>query len=262
MPHSTRIKLSNTPIIVILLSLAIGCSENNKPLLNLTILDKSAICRTYVGALMGYSPSSFLTVSTKENGAVVITTKGNLYSCLIHTNSVVWQTHFDTSGWGRLREEDVADLTFNHKAGTVRISSTEIGSLHINLSPQEVTPPLITKPTSSNQLFTDKQICVAAISVEFSAPPDSISSSTYGADAFHISYHQASDGEYRGYYCKVNDSRVVWATPGERWRDNYEHDTELRYSVDTNDRLLTIIQKLPEGSESNVSFNPRQLTSK
>lgn len=128
---------------------------------------------------------------------------------------------------------------------------------------------IINQLTSSAEppLFTHEQICVAAISAEFNVTTYAISSTKQGSGNFHISYNEftdsgETDGKYWDYLCKVNGSRVVWAAPGGRWRDNYDYDSEIRYSVDVNIGQLTIRRKWPDGSVNKNDFGYRQLTGK
>ncbi len=105
-------------------------------------------------------------------------------------------------------------------------------------------------------LFSDSNICIAAISIISYKPPSIINVDGRDGNIVNLSYRRPSDGTRWEQKCKVSDNKVVWGTRGGRWRTSV-HDKKMSFSVAGND--LTLIAVFHDGSKKTKSFNLSEL---
>lgn len=103
--------------------------------------------------------------------------------------------------------------------------------------------------------FGYAQICRAAISTVMGRPSASIGAEARG-DTIFLSYVRADDGSVWEYRCRVEGSRILWASePGGRWRD-HPMDEKVTYRVtqESGVSILRISETYPGGTSSEKSF--------
>ena len=74
----------------------------------------------------------------------------------------------------------------------------------------------------------------------------------------NVSYYRPDDGTLWQQKCKFQGNQIIWAARDGRWRDNYEWDEYLTFSIDTVSQTVSITQTFPDGSGSTESYYKSQ----
>ncbi len=104
--------------------------------------------------------------------------------------------------------------------------------------------------------FNTQQICRATIGTIMGRDPKIIKVNKVDADVIYLSYTRADDGSVWSQRCRIEGSKVIWATTTGRWRE-HPLDEVITYAVTPT--ALTINQKFSDGSTSAKSFTRADL---
>ena len=104
--------------------------------------------------------------------------------------------------------------------------------------------------------FTKQQICRAAIGAVFGQNPKIIKTDRESQGVIYLHYNRPSDGKYWDYRCKLEGSRVIWASVDGRWR-NHQLDEKLEFSE--HGGKLTINELYADGSKTTNVYTGKQL---
>lgn len=99
-------------------------------------------------------------------------------------------------------------------------------------------------------------VCRAAIAVLMAQPVGIIRADRVEGAVPFVSYHRPSDGTLWSNKCKLEGSRIIWASADGRWRDIPGADEVLTFQIDRGTRALTIRQQFPDGSGTTDTFAP------
>lgn len=78
-------------------------------------------------------------------------------------------------------------------------------------------------------------------------------------DVIYVSYRRPDDGTVWKQRCRIEGTKIIWATETGRWRV-HPLDEVITYSATPS--ALTIQQKFTDGSTSTKSYSMSQLKSK
>ncbi|MGI4719421.1 MAG: hypothetical protein ACRYF6_13700 [Janthinobacterium lividum] len=121
---------------------------------------------------------------------------------------------------------------------------------------------LICSPVSiaaEQKAFSQAQICRATIGTVMGRDPKIVKIDKVDADDIYTSYRRKDDGTQWSNRCRVDVTRVYWATPTGRWRV-HPLDEVITYSVTPT--TLTIHRKFNDGSSLAKSYTHAQLGAK
>ncbi|UIN23501.1 hypothetical protein [Herbaspirillum frisingense] len=103
------------------------------------------------------------------------------------------------------------------------------------------------------------QICKAAISTIMGQSPSIIKIDKEDSGIIFVSYIRPSDKSMWEYRCRIDGTRVIWASKTGRWRD-HALDEVITYSGTQNS--VTIAQKFTDGSSTSKIFSKADLSSR
>ena len=101
-------------------------------------------------------------------------------------------------------------------------------------------------------VFTQIQICRAAIAVAFGQDPKIIKVDRVTKGVVYMHYNRPDDGKYWDCKCKIKGNRAIWASPNERWRT----EEIIEYTV-IKDKLI-VEDKYSDGSKTTGSYTQQQ----
>lgn len=108
-------------------------------------------------------------------------------------------------------------------------------------------------------VFTRAQICKATISAVMGRDPSIIKIDSEEEGIVYLSYIRPDDGQEWKSKCKLNSQSVIWASePDGRWRTD-DMDTEISFSINADEKQLTIKETFSDGSSNEDTFNLSQL---
>lgn len=116
---------------------------------------------------------------------------------------------------------------------------------------------MASEAVSDNGKFSDSSICKGAISTIMGRDPAIIRVDKLSQPVVFLSYVWADDNTRWSYRCKLEGSRIFWATPDGRWR-THEADEVITFEVVKN--TISIRQKFADGSESEDNYSLSQLS--
>lgn len=111
----------------------------------------------------------------------------------------------------------------------------------------------------ASERFTDEQVCRATIGAIMGRDPKIIRVDQTRGDDIYVSYIRSDDLTEWYHRCRIDITRVYWATASGRWRVD-PRDEVITYA--TTPTTLTIHQKFNDGSSSTKSFTHAQLRAK
>lgn len=104
--------------------------------------------------------------------------------------------------------------------------------------------------------FTREQICRAAIATLMGQRPTIVKVTGGYADVVNVVYARPGDGKKWANRCRLEGSRVMWASDPGRWRtDPLDEVVTFGVSGDT----LTIRQRYSDGSEAAATYSPDEI---
>ena len=109
------------------------------------------------------------------------------------------------------------------------------------------------------QNIDDAQICRAGIATIMNRDLADVVFYREVKQVKYISYKREEDGVVWKFKCRIEDSRILWATEMGRWR-NRVLDSIVEYKI--KDDFLIIREKYNSGSIFNKRFNLQDLISK
>lgn len=109
---------------------------------------------------------------------------------------------------------------------------------------------------ASDSTFTEAQICKAGIGTLMGRDPKIIKVTKQDKGIVYLYYVRRDDGTKWSYRCKIEGSKVIWASDTGRWRT---HPLDERISYRTNGKSLEIIQNYSDGSSTKENFKPSKI---
>ena len=109
----------------------------------------------------------------------------------------------------------------------------------------------VAKPTISQS-----QICKGAIGAIMGQDPETINVTKNEEGVVYLHYVRADDGSNWAYRCKLDGSKLIWASDTGRWRNGPADETST-YKVTGS--TLEIVQTFTDGSASTATYNVSQL---
>jgi len=108
-------------------------------------------------------------------------------------------------------------------------------------------------------LFSRSQICKATISSMMGRDLSIVKVDSQSEGITYLSYIRPDDNTEWKFRCKIEGSSIIWAAePDGRWRTD-PADSELTFSIDSENKNLTIRETFSDGSSSEDVFNASQL---
>lgn len=104
--------------------------------------------------------------------------------------------------------------------------------------------------------FSESQICKGAIGAIMGQDPETINVTKNEEGIVYLHYVRADDGSNWAYRCKLDGSKLIWASDTGRWR-NGPADETITYKVTGS--TLEIVQTFTDGSASTATYNVSQL---
>lgn len=114
----------------------------------------------------------------------------------------------------------------------------------------------------STPIYTVTDLCRAAISAEFFTPIGIVDARSIDKSTVYVSYNRVTDGKFWDYYCTIDGNYIVWSSPGGRWRNNYQWDTKITYTISEPQKQLVIVRKFPDSSYDRKVFSHYEMTGK
>jgi len=109
---------------------------------------------------------------------------------------------------------------------------------------------------ASDSTFTEAHICKAGIGTLMGRDPKIIKVTKQDKGIVYLYYVRRDDGTKWSYRCKIESSKVVWASDTGRWRTD-PLDERITYHI--NGKLLEITQSYSDGSSTKESFKSSQI---
>jgi hypothetical protein len=109
---------------------------------------------------------------------------------------------------------------------------------------------------SAKGAFSDQQICTATVAATMGRNPSIIKVDSTQGNVTYLSYFRNDDGTNWKYRCKLEGSRVIWASDTGRWRTD-QYDSKITFSVNGNE--LSISETYSDGSGGTKKYNIGQL---
>ena len=104
--------------------------------------------------------------------------------------------------------------------------------------------------------FNERQICKAAISIVMGRSPSIMSIDRIEGGVVYLSYVRSNDRSRWHYRCKIQGSKIVWASETGRWRTDRE-DSVITFTISGN--TLRVVDRFSDGSASSQSFELKEL---
>jgi len=122
--------------------------------------------------------------------------------------------------------------------------------------------PARPKGESAAAIFDTTHICKAAIAAIMGRPPQSIVTRIQD-EIVLLSYVRQDDGTLWSYRCRVEGSRVIWASePGGRWR-THPADERISYRIiEGSEPGIEITESYGDGSATRRMFRAGELVTK
>ena len=105
-------------------------------------------------------------------------------------------------------------------------------------------------------VFTEQQICKAAVGAIMGRDPKTMKVTKSEAGIVYLYYVRPDDSSKWAYRCKLEGSKIFWASETGRWRTDPADET-ITYKV--NGSTLDIVQAFTDGSASTESYKASEL---
>jgi hypothetical protein len=109
---------------------------------------------------------------------------------------------------------------------------------------------------ATEAVVTKEHICKAGIAKIMGRDPKTIKVLRNDGGIVHLQYVRTNDGSLWSNRCRVDGSRVMWASDTGRWRDD-PLDEKVTYAVTAD--TVTIKETFTDGSSSQKEFKASQL---
>lgn len=102
--------------------------------------------------------------------------------------------------------------------------------------------------------FNLGHLCRAAISMVMLRPVNIINVDSLSETVTSVSYIRPDDGTLWRQKCKTDGDHIVWAAIDGRWRDKYDWEERLVFSLSNSGQTLKVRQIFPDGSGATREF--------
>lgn len=109
---------------------------------------------------------------------------------------------------------------------------------------------------AAETVVTKEHICKAGIAKIMGRDPKTMKVLRNEGGMVHLQYVRTNDGSLWSYRCRVDGSRIMWASDTGRWRDD-PRDEKLTYAVTAD--TVTVKETFTDGSSTQQAFKASQL---
>lgn len=109
---------------------------------------------------------------------------------------------------------------------------------------------------AAETVITNEHICKAGIAKIMGRDPKTIKVLRNESGIVHLQYRRTNDGSLWSNRCRIDGSRIMWASDKGRWRDD-PRDEKLAFAVAAD--TITVKETFTDGSSTQQAFKASQL---